>query len=72
MTWLETEPPKDGTPFIADVGYPWAVVAMWNGANEKFVHADPHVNMYHGLYNDWYFENEFYSDVKRWQPLPAI
>lgn len=72
--WLKTEPPKDGSMFIADVDLPFPVVAAWNGFHGEYVYASLQVNMVDGIYNDFYFETEYdhRTQVKAWMPLPEI
>ena len=70
--------PKDAT-IIANVGLPFAVVAMWNGASEKWVYANIQAGMYHGEWNDYYFEwhdfyfeNEYEDELLGWMPMPEV
>ena len=69
--WRTDEPPKTGT-FLADVGLPWPVVAVWNAPSEQYVYADLHCDLYHGQWNDFYFENEYFGTVYRWAPMPTL
>lgn len=72
--WRTDEPPKTGNTFLADVGYPWPVVAAWNDCDSCWVYANLQVSMVDGVYNDTYFENEHEpaNGVKRWMPLPEF
>jgi len=72
--WQTTEPPSDGSAFLADIGYPWPVLAAWNGCDDVYVYANLQVGMVDGVYNDTYFETESESKtgVKRWMPLPEL
>lgn len=74
MSWLTTEPPNDGSPFLADLGYPWPVFAAWNGCDFCFVVAELNINRVDGVYNDPYFETSYEkpTDIKRWMPLPEL
>ena len=73
MSWQPGETaPKDMNPFLADVGYPWAVLAVWNEYEGHFVTVELQANMVNGEYTDTYFENEREEVVKRWMPLPAV
>ena len=65
--------PKTGEQFLADVGFPWPVVAMYNEARDEFVYAEVESTLYEGR-NDPYFitEDEKMENIKRWQPLPEI
>lgn len=64
--------PKDGNPFLADIGMVKAVLAVWNGASEKFCVAELTVDQYEGIYQDTYFQNEYVPtiEIKGWMPLP--
>ena len=64
--------PKDGSTFLADVGYPWAMVCAWNAAISQWIYAEYQVNMVDGEWNDPYFETEYEYDIKAWMPLPKI
>ncbi len=70
--WLTTDPPKNMTAFLADVGLPWPVVAAWNGTDECYVYANVQCGMYHAIYNDTYFESEQEKTVTRWMPMPNL
>lgn len=65
--------PRDGCTFIANVGMPWAVVAMWNEAMEQFCWADLQGNLFQGK-NDPAFVNEWESPQRLlgWMPLPDV
>ena len=65
--------PKDGTPFLADMGWAYLVVCIWNAAVDKWVYANLQVNLYHGQWNDTYFESEWEeeSELKGWIPMPS-
>lgn len=71
--WRTDEPPKDRT-FLADFGYPWPVVAVWNVCEETFVYANLQCGMVDGIEGDTYFENEYEreAEIKRWMPMPEI
>lgn len=76
MNWIKssnTPPPKSG-PFLADVGYPWPVLAIWNDHQQEFVVTTLQVNMINGIYNDTYWENDYEkeSEIIAWQFLPQI
>lgn len=64
--------PKDGTQILADVGLPWAVVAVWCSHDEKWVYPNLQAcDMANGT-TDTYFENEQESTIKGWLPLPEL
>lgn len=64
--------PKDGTIFLAHVGYPYLTVCRWNAPSSKWVVALPQTNFYDGAWDDFYFENEFEDEnqLLGWIPLP--
>lgn len=72
MIWRHDDPPKDGNPFVADVGMPWACAAVFNGANGDFCCARLSVDLYLGDWCDSYFECEYYKteDIRAWMPMP--
>jgi hypothetical protein len=71
MNWNTTEPPKDQT-FIANVGLPYAVIAVWNGEEQHYAYADLQVNLCKGEWNDTYFENDYVDTINGWMPLPEV
>lgn len=60
MKFKTSPPPKTDTPILVKTDYPTALitVALWNEPSQCFVVASHGVDMYHGKYNDTYFENE--------------
>lgn len=66
--------PRDMTVFLADVGYPWLVLAVWNDHQNEFVTTNFQIDLYRGKWNDTYFENEYHAPdkLKGWMPLPEI
>lgn len=63
--------PKDGNPIIADIGLPWAVLACWSTAEQKWCYTNLQMNMVNGE-DDPYFENEWEPELKAWVSLPEI
>lgn len=74
MSWQDASTaPKDGNPFIADNGYPWATIAVWNEDSECFVSVNLQADLGEkGSWKDMYFENDYFCELKRWQPLPQV
>jgi len=73
-TWQSAETaPKDQT-IIADMGLPWPVEATWCGADSRWVYANVQVGLFHGVYNDFYFENEQgeENELRSWMPMPEV
>lgn len=65
--------PKTGEQFLADVGLPFAVVAMYSEADEKFVYAEAECSLFEGRYEAYFVnESEKPENIKRWQPLPKL
>lgn len=66
--------PRDGRVILADVGYPWTVMAAWNGCDERWVYAMLQADTDGDEWNDTYFENETAEskELKAWMPLPEI
>lgn len=72
--WQEgSKAPQTGEQFLADIGLPWAVVAMYSEADEQFVYAEVESSLYEGR-NDPYFitEREKPENIKRWRPMPKL
>ncbi len=75
LKWQSPETaPKDGQPFLANIGFPWAMMCMFSLANNNWVYASVQVNMLQGEYSDPYFENEWaeLKELKAWMPLPEL
>jgi len=76
MLWRNDAPPKDGTPFIADVGWPEVVVAAWCAADNNFTFAnlctyDAEVAAAMSGPNEAWFETEHTDTVQQWMHLPT-
>jgi hypothetical protein len=72
--WItDRPPPKDGSAFLADVGWPWAVVAAWNRPENQFVYARLDIDLFMGIWDDTSFVNEYAQpkEITAWAALPA-
>jgi hypothetical protein len=66
------KPPKDGTMFIGTFkNYPTPLATMWNEAEMDWAVAEPNVDLYNGVRNNWYFETESYAyeELVDWWPI---
>jgi hypothetical protein len=65
--------PKDGTAFLANMGWPYLVVCMWSGSDQRWVYANPQIGVYDGEWDDAYFENEWEKEsaLRGWIPMPV-
>jgi len=65
--------PKTGEQFLADVGYPWPVVAVYSEAENGFVYAELECSLYEGKNDPYYItEREKPENIKRWRPMPKL
>ena len=66
--------PKDGSTFLADVGYPWPVLAVWSKAHNEWACADYQLDVLNGEWVDAYFQTEYEKPdgLRAWMPLPKI
>ena len=67
--------PKDGTPFLGKFDdFPWTVLCVWNAADDKIVYCNLQCELYHGKWNDYYFENESNDPehLENWLPLSYL
>lgn len=66
--------PKDGSVFLADIGWPSYVACMWSVGSLKWVYAMPQIGLIDGEWTDSYFENEwgYESELKGWLPIPPV
>ena len=46
-------------------------VAIWSGADEKFVYANAVIDMYESKWDMYYFENEYIDEknIKSWKEI---
>jgi len=76
MNWIlkdEKQAPKDGTMILAMFNcYPTPVSAVWSGCDENWACAVPNVGPVEGIWDDWYFETERFSDddLHCWRKIP--
>jgi hypothetical protein len=66
--------PKDGTLFLADIGYAHYVMCCWNGSDNNWVYPVLQVGPYLGEWNDRYFETEHDNAgaLMSWIELPIL
>ena len=58
--WLPAaSAPKNGSPFLADFGYPWPSICSWSEANKQWAVADFNIGMLEGQWIDPYFETDW-------------
>lgn len=57
---------------LLDVRLPWPVVGAYNPIQEAWVYASFGLGLYHGVYNDSYFESEHEYAPKFWRELPKL
>ena len=75
MDWkIPQTAPKDGSMILADFGWPYPVLAAWNGHQMDWSIATQQVQPVDGVWNDTYFETDWEqdSDLKRWVALPSL
>lgn len=73
--WLTPKTaPKDGSIIIGDFGYPWPLLAIWNGYDEKWSTVSLNAQVMEGDKIDYWFENEpaTMDELKCWMPLPKL
>ena len=68
-----TTPPKN-EHFLADIGYPWYVLAHWNEAMGCFIFADFQIDFYEGECNDTYFTSDSFTEnnLISWIEFPKL
>jgi len=66
-------PPRDNL-FLANIGYPYYVLAHWNEGMGYYIYAELQVDMYKGEWDDTYFQTESFqeSDIISWIEMPRI
>lgn len=70
--WNSPESAPKDAQILADVGYPWPVVAVWNSHDDKWVYPNLQACPMDNNTLDTYFENEQESTIKGWLPLPEL
>lgn len=64
--------PRDGTVVLGDFGYPWPIMTMWDGYDEKWAVATVQACPMEGGRTNAYFETdtEDAPALRQWHPLP--
>ena len=64
--------PRDGTLFLANIGYHYYVMCCWRGADNNWVYPQLQIGPYLGEWNDCYFETEHDNEgsLIDWIELP--
>jgi len=70
--WQDMKSAPEDRLILLDVGFPWAVVGIWNTHEQQWCYPNIQCNCINGGWTDPYFENEYENvgDVKGWMPLP--
>lgn len=71
MGWRSMDTAPLDEPIILNVGFPNAVVGIWNPMDEAWVYASLQIAVCEGE-PDNYFENEREKRPTAWQPMPEI
>lgn len=74
VVWRSAEAaPKDGSLFLADMGWPWPCLVCWNEYEGKWIYPNMQINRVDGKY-DPYFDTEYckLKELKRWSHLPIV
>ena len=69
--------PKDGTLFLANLGYPWPLICAWCSVNEEWVYSFPQIDVAwsdENMNGAPYFESDWAkeSKLRSWMPLPEV
>ena len=75
MNWRPAKTaPRDGTPILADMGYPWPLFAVFDPHDEHWVYATVQACPMEGGKHNFYLEMETDKpgELKRWMPLPKL
>ena len=66
-------PPKNRT-FLADIGYPFYVLAHWNEAMDYYVFAELQVDLYKSSWTDTYFQTDSFKEEELigWIEKPTL
>ena len=69
--WRNAESaPKDGTAFLGNIGYAFAVVCVWSEGDEEWVYAMPVCGG--GSFMNFEVETDYPHGLKGWTPIPEI
>lgn len=72
-TWQSPKTaPRNGTLIMADFGYPWPCLAVWNSYEEKWTSTMFNAQEMENGKTDSWWETELESDyqLQRWLPMP--
>lgn len=66
-------PPKDKL-FLADIGYPYYVLAHWSNVDNQYIFAELQVDLYQGKWDDVYFQTDRFKEyeLKGWIEMPKL
>lgn len=67
--------PRDGiTMILADIGWPWAVPAVWNAYDKNWAYVTIQISPMVGGPDDTYLEAEWADDkeLRQWAAIPKI
>lgn len=72
--WQSPKTAPKGGVIIANLGFPFPLVATWNKPSSKWVAANLEIDLYNGEWNDSSFSNEYFSEKELlgWMPLPEL
>ena len=75
MKWQPSDTaPRDGTMILADFGWCWPYIAVWNDLDQKWVVATLNAQEMPDDEIDYWFETESFAmeDLEYWMPLPKL
>lgn len=72
--WMPPDTAPKDRLIIADIGMPWACLAVWNVPSQKWCVTELECGLYQGEWNDVSISHTFESaeDLLGWLPLPEL
>ncbi len=71
--WITNKPPPKDNDFIADIGLPFSVCAIYNEVQDEFIYCTVGMKMINGQWNDSCFKQEYaqHNEILAWMEMPS-
>ena len=72
--WSTPETAPKDRPILADMGMPWACLAVWNEPAGQWCVTELEIGLFDGQWNDTYISHTYepHSLMRGWMELPGV